>query len=579
MCKTSLTAQFATFILLAATAFVCCPHSTARAQQSGRQPVHFQVSGPSERLEMIVNTSRILTLNFQAPRMLVNNPAIITAQPLAPNQIQVSARQPGITEINIWDQDNNVHSIDVLVYGDARELQNLLDNVYPDAEIEVRPSNGSSRSSVILSGYVPRADAVSRIVTIAQDFYPNVINNMEVGGVQTVLLHVKVMEVSRTKLRQLGVDWVTLFNGDMLVQGVNGLVSAAAAAGGALTGGGSVQVTLFSGTDSFGTFIDALRQNNLAKLLAEPTLVTVSGRPASFNSGGEIPVPVSAGLGVTTVEFREFGTNVDFVPIVLGNGKIRLEVRPQITEIAPDLRDAVTGTPGFRNRRVDTAVEMSAGQTLALAGLIQRRVEAENLGLPGVSELPWIGGLFRRVREQVNEVELMIMVTPELVAPMDAHEVPPCGPGQLTGSPTNVELYGRGYIETPKCCNEGGAGAVYSGPSFAPAPGMQPTFNGQSAPINGANGNGMQPTPESLPPMPQAPPDDATQSSRRQPVGNQYIHTGYASPASNRRVAAEPIPRNPYRQQNQANTARTTQPAQRAVQPKLFGPVGYDVLK
>jgi pilus assembly protein CpaC len=552
-------ASAAVLALLATVAGVSSTASRVYAQPQGRQPVHFHVSGPAQRLEMIVNTSRILTLDFNSPRMLVNNPGVISASPLSPNQIQVSARTPGITEINIWDEDNNVHAIDVMVYGDARELENLIKTLFPDADIAVRPSNGSTRGSVILTGYVPRPDAVNRIVTIAQDFYPNVINNMTVGGVQTVLLHVKVLEVSRTKLRRLGLDWTALFSGGYFVQAVNGLASAAAAATGTVSGAGAVQLALLNGNTQLGAFLDLLRQHNLAKLLAEPTLVTISGRPASFNSGGQIPVPVSAGLGVTTVQYREFGTNVDFVPIVLGNGRIRIEVRGLITEIAPDLRDAVTGTPGFRSRRVDTGVEMKAGQTLALAGLIQHRTEAENTGVPVLADLPWAGALFRRVREQTNEVELLIMVTPEFVDAMDAHEVPPCGPGEFTTSPSDTELYGRGYIEVPKCCDDGsctpGGHSIHSGGAPIVTPGYS--------------------TPESLPGSQAAPGNDMSRYGGSS-SGGRVVTTGY-TPAGT--YPARSMQQNRYATQNPPQQRSTTPAPRPSAEPGLIGPIGYDVLK
>jgi pilus assembly protein CpaC len=562
------TAKFAVLTLIATMASMFWGSSHAEAQPQGSQPVHFRVSGPAQRLEMIVNTSRILTLEFNAPRMLVNNPSVVTATPLAPNQIQVSARTPGITEINIWDEDNNVHSIDVLIYGDARELQNTLNHLFPAARVEVRPSNGNSRGSVILSGYVPQADNVSRIVTIAQDFYPNVINNLSVGGVQTVLLHVKVLEVSRTKLRQLGIDWATIFSGDYLVSSVNGLVDAASvAAGGAVAGGGTVQFALSRGGDQFSGFIQALRANNLAKLLAEPTLVTISGRPASFNSGGQIPVPASAGLGTTTVRYREFGTTVDFVPIVLGNGKIRLEIRPEITEIARDLADPNTGVPGMRSRRVDTGVEMKAGQTLALAGLIQRRVEAEKNGIPLLGDLPWLGAMFRSVEERVNEVELLILVTPQLIDAMDPHEVPPCGPGQFTTSPTDKELYGRGYIEVPKCCDDNGISSV-QGVGY-PSSGMMP-----GVVVPGG-------TPEALPPAGDngaAPASGSGARYQRGPV-QRSINASYRRPSASTR-RSQPVSRNnPYGRYNRSPAPSANGSDSRTAEPALIGPVGYDVLK
>ena len=182
-----------------------------------------------------------------------------------------------------------------------------------------------------------------------------------------------------------------------------------------------------------------------------------SGRVATFQSGGEFPVVVPQGLGTVAIEYKEFGTRVDFVPYVVGNGVIKLQVRPQISEIDNARAVTISGTrvPGLRTRWVDTAVEMKAGQTFALAGLIQERVEAQTRGLPWISELPYFGVPFRKVREERNQIELLVMVTPQLVDALDPHEVPNCGPGETTTSPNDVDLYFRGYLEVPRCCPDG----------------------------------------------------------------------------------------------------------------------------
>ncbi len=429
----------------------------AQAQAVGRQPLKFQVSDTAQRLEMIINTSRIITTEHKIPQVLVENEAVIRAQPISPNQVHLSALRTGFTSLTIWDENEGEYSIDVLVYGDARELENLLMTEFPDASLRVRPL----ASSVIISGYVPRAEMVRRIVQMAQDYYPNVINNITVAGVQQVLLHVKVMEVSRTKLRKIGFDWALFTGDDALIQNVSGLISDYSIVPGMSqvisTRGENLVGAVMEGNTSFFAFLEALRQYNMVKVLAEPTLVTVSGRPASFSSGGEFPILVPQSLGTVSVEYREFGTRIDFVPIVLGNGRVRLEVRPQVSEIDPSRSVTINNTtvPGLRTRWADTAVEMNAGQTLALAGLIQTQVEAENKGLPWLADLPWVGAAFRRVEEQNNEIELLIMVTPEFASALDPHEVPPCGPGQLTGSPHDIDLYWRGYLEVPKCCQNG----------------------------------------------------------------------------------------------------------------------------
>jgi Flp pilus assembly secretin CpaC len=195
----------------------------------------------------------------------------------------------------------------------------------------------------------------------------------------------------------------------------------------------------------------ALRRNNLVKVLASPTLTAVDGRPASFNAGGEIPILVPAGLGQVGVQFREFGTRLDYVAKVRGGGKIWLEVRPYVSEIDPSNAVLLQGinVPGLRSRFLETGVELSAGQTLALGGLLQVRTETINSGIPFFADLPWIGTVFRSTSEKQNEIELLITVTPNFAGPMNSHEVPVQAPGVGSQSPTDAELYWRGYMETP----------------------------------------------------------------------------------------------------------------------------------
>jgi pilus assembly protein CpaC len=418
----------------------------AAQQPQGGTPLTFKVQAAAERLEMVVNTSRIMQMPFKVPRIFVGNPDIVSAKPLSPTQIQLSALKPGVTQVNLWDEDEKITTVDIVVYGDARELELLLKSEFPDSQIKIRPL----ASSVYISGFVPKQEQVGQIVRMAEDYYPKVVNNLTVGGVQQILLNVKVMEVSRTKLRQVGIDWSFLSSNFFMTQSVSGIISGAGSGGLPTARGDTLRVGVIGDT-SFFAFLDLLRDQNLAKLMAEPKLTTVSGRAATFNVGGQVPIPIAQSLGTVTVQYKDFGTQIDFVPIALGNGNIRLEVRPDITEVDPSLRDATTGVPGFRRRYADTAVEMKAGQTMAIAGLIYQRTDARVRGVPWLSEMPWVGAAFRKTQDTVNEVELVITVTPEFVDSMDCEEVPPLGPGQSTVSPTDTELYGRGYIEVPNC--------------------------------------------------------------------------------------------------------------------------------
>jgi pilus assembly protein CpaC len=527
--------------LFAALTFSIWLPTVAVGQVVTTEPVTFDISGATQRLEMITTSSRILTLDQKIPRLLVNNPEIIRATPISPNQIQVSALRPGVTQLNVWDEDQQLYTVDVVVSPDARELQMLLQSEFPDAAVRVRPL----ANSVYLTGYVPSPATVGSIVRMAEDYYPSVINNLTISGVQQVLLKVKVMEVSRTKLRALGFDWAALNGSDFVIQSVSGLVQAGAdPASFAATAGDTIRFGLVDGDRAFFGFLEALRQNNLIKVLAEPTLVTVSGRPASFNSGGEFPIIVPQSLGTVSVEYRQFGTRVDFVPIVLGNGNLRLEVRPTVSEIDPARSVTINNVtvPGLRTRYVDTAVEMKSGQTLALAGLIQTRVEAENRGIPWLADLPYFGVPFRRVEEVTNEVELLIMVSPEFVDAVDPHELPPCGPGETTSSPNDCELYFRGYLEVPNCCDDGSCPQCMQGqPGMAP--GMEEVLPQEAMPQ------------EVLPPEPDQSEFDG--AARR--------------PNTPTRQAAVPH-RGPVRA-----SIRGEAPAGK--KPQMIGPVGYDELK
>lgn len=411
-----------------------------------------KISALSEKLELTTNSSRILTLDMNIPRVQVNNPELLAVTPLSANQVQISAKKPGVTQINLWDEDGNIHSVDVLVYGDARELEVALKTQYPHSSIKVYRYS----ESLVLKGFVDRPDHVSQIVQLAEDYAPKVINNISVGGVQQVLLKVRVMEISRTKLRKLGVDWAYVGgNGSFALNSVNQILSFSSLGSLVTNNSDTFAFGIVDGNDAFYGFLDALQQNRCAKILAEPNLVAVSGRPAQFNVGGEFPILVPQSLGTTSIEFKKYGTQVDFLPIVLGNGNIRLEVRPRISEPDSALSVQLEGVdvPALAVREVDTAVEMKAGQTFALAGLVQERTETINRGLPYLSDIPVIGVPFRKTEDEVNEIELLILVTPEFVDPIDEGELPCGGPGYATTSPDNCDLYCGGHLEVPAYCN------------------------------------------------------------------------------------------------------------------------------
>lgn len=474
--------------------------------QIGPHPVTHAVTKPVERIEMIVNTSRILTQEQKIPQAQVNNPEILGLTALSANQIQIYGRRAGVTQVNVWDEKGNIHSIDVMVYGDVQELARLLQSQFPKAALKLTPIS----TGVLIQGYVDDPNVQSRIVEIAQNYYPNVINNITIGGVQQVLLQVRVLEVSRTKLQSLGVDMAAILeNGSFFATGAAGILRTAplTAAGAVATSGAETMVSrIASNGDNFFFFVEALKRNNLAKIMADPNLVTVSGRPAFMNAGGEFPIAVPQSLGTISIEYRRFGTQIDFVPIVLGNGVIRLEMRPRVSEIDDSRSIVINGmqVPGLRVREVDTAAELRAGQSLVVAGLVQTRNETSVRGVPWLMDTPYIGTLFRRTSDQLNEIELLIMVTPQFVDGLDPQDL--CqfgpGPGTVTTNPGDCQLFHQGHIEVrPDNCRP---------PHF-----QQPwPIGAQGGAAVGSNGSGAMPEAvplEAVPVVPQHPRTDAPQ--------------------------------------------------------------------
>lgn len=427
--------------------------------------VSLDKSQPRQTVRMVINQSREVTADRAFKQITIHNESVLNAIPLeGGNRLQLSALATGITTVDLVSADDTVHSIEVLVVGDVRELETIIQQVYPNGNISIMPV----QNGCFISGFVTSAEHVEKVVTLAEQYFPTVINDIRVTGVHTIQLEVQVMEISRTKLRELGIDWALQTSGGASVaQGVSGLLNPATLAS---TGTQNFNLGIVESSASFFAAIKALRRNQLVKVLATPTLTAVDGRPASFNAGGEVPILVPQGLGQIAVQYREFGTRLDYVAQVQEDGRIWLEVRPYVSEIDPTRSVTLDGVnvPGFRSRFLETGVTLGAGQTLALGGLLQVRTEAINSGLPILSEMPWIGAMFRTTREEMNEVELLITVTPNFSGPMNPHQVPAVAPGTQSQSPTDKDLYLRGYIETP--LTSSGVGNQNFGPGLIESP-------------------------------------------------------------------------------------------------------------
>jgi pilus assembly protein CpaC len=296
---------------------------------------------------------------------------------------------------------------------------------------------------------------------------PRVINLLRVPGAKQVMLKVRVAELNRSAFRQVGADLLyrgahnsagTRIGGATVNSGVDTTAGTAGAFGGftqLLTGGNTTAFGIFQNAD-FAILVAALRRNSLLKVLAEPNLVALNGQAAHFLAGGEFPVPVpqqvaAGGLTPTiTVQFKEFGVRLGFLPTILDGEVIRLAVDPEVSTIDRSLGTVLVAggspVPGLNTRRAHTVVEMREGQTLAIAGLLQVTLDAQTQRIPGLGDLPVIGPFFSNTTHERVEKELIVLVTPYLIDPMQCDQVPP-SPGDGIATPSDFEFYFLNRIE------------------------------------------------------------------------------------------------------------------------------------
>lgn len=396
-------------------------------------------------IQLLVNKSRPLSTQRPYKRVSVAQPDVADVNTIGPSNLLVTAKKPGSTQLIIWDETERTQVIDVTVSPDVAALQDQLKTVFPELKIEASVGGGQ----LVLRGRVPSAQVAEQAVALATPYAPKILNLLEVAGGQQVLLQVRFAEVSRNTKENLGFN---AFGSDGhtnigFLNGPGGTPIGGVVAGGATTI--NPAVAIFGrgeiGNFAFEYFIQALRDNSLLRILAEPNLIAISGQEASFLAGGEFPVPVpqsGSGGGTTiTVEYREFGVKLAFVPVVLGDGRIRLKVTPEVSDLDYTTAVQFEGfvTPGLTKRRVNTTIELNEGQTFAIAGLLNSNYSASKSVTPLLGDVPVLGALFRSVRYQRKETELVVLVTPKLVGAMNPGQVPTL-PGEHWRFPTEGGL-------------------------------------------------------------------------------------------------------------------------------------------
>jgi pilus assembly protein CpaC len=540
-----------TVLALSGTILFASALVPASAQDDPRNSLIFQVQTKQTSLSLIEKSSRVIALNNRIKTVDGFDPAVVKVTTIGdpqrpevndPRKIRVTAVAPGLTSLILVDETGESYVVEVLVSGDTKQLEAIIRRGFPDSSVHAI----KVKDSVLLLGWVNQPDQLTPIVEIAEQFHPKVLNYLRVSGIQQVMLQVKIMEVQRGRIRTMGFNFLNLRDGSYVTStpgSIATLASLAAPFGGpaGVTGAPGNATAMFgviTNNNVFQGFIEALKQESLLRILAEPTLVTVNGRPANFLSGGEFPILVPGGLGTVTVQFKPFGVRLEFVPMVLGNGRVRLEVAPEVSEkdFTTQVTVGNTVVPGLTTRRANAQVEMNFGQTMIISGLINNRVQSRTQKVPFLGELPWVGAAFRRVSHDEAETELLILVTPQLAEPLDPSQVPEYGPGQNTVSPTDAELYGSGYLEVPRYGPE--PGDDFGGSYNTQAPGVD-YGTGPSAPAAPAVPTG-EPAFDAATPLETAPP-----AGNAVPITPPAVEPGVDVPnpasAQSRRIPTSPL--------------------------------------
>jgi pilus assembly protein CpaC len=435
----------------------------------------------AQKLSLTVGKSVILQSPRPVRRLSLVSPEIADAMVLTPQQIYLTGKIPGMTSITVWGQDNKVMAIfDLEVSPDISRLKEAIHRILPD-EKDIRLS--AAHDHITLSGTVSSMANLSQVLVLAGPYAPldekkapKIINLLEVGGVHQVMLEVRVSEISRSLLRRLGINFAYISSsgrslGLSLLNKLTSLspgglpsvetpVTGIPSAGIAVSDAVNAIVRFHSNDMNWTFFIDALKEEGLLKVLAEPTLITLSGKTANFLAGGEFPIPVpqsAAGGGTTiTIEYKPFGVGLNFTPTVLSNKKINMLVAPEVSEL--DFSNALTTggfvVPALTTRRVSTVIELGDGQSFAIAGLLKDDVREIVSKFPVLGSIPVLGTLFRSTSFRKNETELIVIVTPHLVKPLDMAKQ--TMPSDQYAEPNDFEFYllgsleGRGKVEQRK---------------------------------------------------------------------------------------------------------------------------------
>jgi pilus assembly protein CpaC len=421
-----------------------------------------------KQLNLLVGKSMVLKSKDAVKRISIADPDVADFVLISPKEIYLTGKSAGITNMTLWHAKGNYQIFDLDVGFDVSQLKQQLNDILPE-ESDLRVT--ATHASITLSGRVSNAANLSQALSLARSYAPegNVNNLVEVRGVQQVMLEVRVAEMQRSTARSLGVNFnyltesgkfgisqlgglTNLVSPDEANIGVPGLVDVGSgfvsAPFGTLVSPAANAILRFGSNGTTWTaFVDALKADGLVKVLAEPTLIALSGESANFLAGGEFPVPVPQGLGTVAIEYKTFGVGLTFTPTVLADNKINIKVAPEVSELdfGSGIQFSGVTIPGLNTRKAETVVELADGQSFAIAGLLRDTARDAISKYPLLGDIPILGTLFRSRSFQKSETELIIIATPHLVKPIDADQQPL--PTDYYIEPNDTEFYVLGLME------------------------------------------------------------------------------------------------------------------------------------
>jgi pilus assembly protein CpaC len=416
----------------------------------------------SRFLRIGLNKSAVIKLPAEARDVVIGNPAIADVIVRTKTTGYVFARAVGQTNVFFFDgQGQQILALDLEVTQDMTALQKLINRTLPDSKIKV----DTIGENIVLSGTAKTPSEAKTALDLANQFIDktkqgSVVSTIAVTGKEQVTLKVRVAEVQREVLKQFGINTSALFsigkfgfnlaNINPFTANTNGLISPNAGAAFSYKNGCASTATF----DSACAVVRAMEQDGLMRILAEPTLTAISGESAKFLAGGEFPVPVQ-GEGDTTgksiqIQYKPFGVGLGFTPVVMSEGRISLRINTEVSELSND--NALTlgaGTagvvivPSLRVRRAETTVELPSGGSMMMAGLIREQTRQNIDGVPGLKNLPVLGALFRSRDFLSNQTELVVVVTPYIVAPVNENELVAPTDGMAVATDRQTILFGR----------------------------------------------------------------------------------------------------------------------------------------